>query len=227
MKILRLVFRLLWRTAVALLTFIAVYALAAWLLPMIPANADFVEAETGTLIYVRTNGVHTDLVVPLRSIAKDWSQRLPFANTSSKNSSATHVAFGWGDKDFYLETKEWADLKASTAFKAVSGLSGSAMHVTFCQPPALAANCKAVRVDDATLQKLCRLIESGFAKDDSGNLIWIADRYYGTTDSFYEGTGRYGLFFTCNTWTNKVLKDCGLPAAVWTAFDTGIIRHYE
>lgn len=227
MKILRLVFRLLWRTVLALLTFIVVYALAVGLLPMIPANADFVEPEVGHTIYVRSNGVHTDLVVPLRSTVKDWSQRLPFANTSSADSSATHVAFGWGDKGFYLETKEWADLKASTAVKAVFGLSGSAMHVTFCEAPALGVDCKAVRVDDATLQRLFALIESGFAKDETGKPIWIADRYYGTTDSFYEGTGRYGLFFTCNTWTNYVLKDCGLPAAVWTAFDSGILRHYD
>ncbi|MFZ1687290.1 MAG: TIGR02117 family protein [Flavobacteriales bacterium] len=227
MGILRLVLRLLSRLLLALLVFITGYALAAWLLPMIPANSGFVQPDGGQLIYLHSNGVHTDVVLPLRSTAKDWTTSLPFSNTESRDSSATHVAFGWGDKGFYLETKEWADLKASTAFKAAFGLSGSAMHVTFCNAPTVGADCKAVRVDDATLQGLVSGIEEGFTLDPDGKPIWIANRYYGATDSFYEGTGSYGLFFTCNTWTNSTLKECGLPAATWTVLDGGILRQYS
>lgn len=226
MRILRLVLRLLSRALLALLVFITTYALAVWLLPLIPANNGFVQPGKGHLIYVHSNGVHTDVVLPLRSTMKDWTTQLPFSNTESGDSSATHVAFGWGDKGFYLETKEWADLKASTAFKAAFGLSGSAMHITFCNPPTIGADCKAVRLGEATLQCLISKIEDGFTMDAEGKPMWIAHRYYGATDSFYEGTGSYGLFFTCNTWTNTVLKDCGLPAAAWTALDGGILRQY-
>lgn len=227
MKIVRTSLRILGRVLLGVLVCIICYALAIWLLPLIPVNNDFQEAPNGTMIYIRSNGVHTDVVLPLRSAAKDWSAELPFANTASGDSNATHVAFGWGDKGFYLETKEWADLKASTAFNAAFGLSGSAMHVTHCDEPVEGEMCLAVRVSDAMLQCLTTHVESGFAKGTDGKPVWIAHRYYESNDAFYEGTGSYGLFFTCNTWTNSVLKDCGLPAALWAAFDGGILRQYD
>lgn len=227
MKIIRLVLRIAGRLILGLLLFVACYALGVWLLPMVPVHGDYQEPSEGQLVYIHSNGVHTDLVLPLRSTAKDWPALLPFANTESGDSTFTHVAFGWGDKGFYLETKEWADLKASTAFKAAFGLSGSAMHVTFCQAPVTGDECKAVLVDEAKLLRLTAAIEKGFTKGADGKPIWIAHRYYGTNDSFYEGTGSYGFFHTCNTWTNNVLKECGLPAAAWTALDGGILRQYN
>lgn len=224
---LRKLFRILSKATLALLVFTATYALAIWTLPMIAVNAGYVEPSTGESVYLRSNGVHTDVILPLRSAVKDWSTELPFANTVSDDSAFTHVAFGWGDKGFYLETKEWADLKASTAFKAAFGLSGSAMHVTFCNTPPLDERCRSVRVDAATLKELTERVEEGFVRSTDNMPQWIADRHYEQNDAFYEGTGRYGLFFTCNTWANSVLKDCGLPAAAWTATARGILRQYR
>lgn len=218
--------RLLVRTGASLLVFLLLYALAIWLLPLIRVNTDFREAERGVPVFVRSNGVHTDVILPLRGPAKDWSVYLPFANTASKDTAFTHVAFGWGDKGFYLETKEWADLKASTALKAAFGLSGSAMHVTFCQRPELDERCRSILVYPDTLRRLTAAVASGFAVDADGKPMCIIDRHYERNDAFYEGTGRYGLFFTCNTWANSVLKDAGLPAAFWTATDKGILRQY-
>ncbi len=224
---LRRILRVLGKATLALLSFIACYCLAAWLLPMVGANTDHAEPGMGELVYIRSNGVHTDVILPLRSAAKDWSADLPFTNTVSDDSAFTHVAFGWGDKGFYLETKEWADLKASTALKAAFGLSGSAMHITFCGTPQVNEQCRAVLVSSATLQLLTAKVDAGFARDLEGRPQWIVDRHYEQDDAFYEGTGRYGLFFTCNTWANSVLKDCGLPAAAWTATAGGILRHYH
>lgn len=197
-----------------------------WLLPMIGVNTDYYEPATGELVYVRSNGVHTDIILPLRSTAKDWSAELPFTNTVSDDSAFTHVAFGWGDKGFYLETKEWADLKASTALKAAFGLSGSAMHVTFCRTPQVDERCRSVRVGATILQRITVKVAEGFARTDQGIPQWIADRHYEQKDAFYEGTGRYGLFFTCNTWANSVLEHGGLPAAFWTATAGGILQQY-
>ena len=224
--VLRKVLRIMGKALLGLLGFILCYGLAVWLLPMNGANTDYSGPESGELVYIRSNGVHTDIILPLRSAAKDWSVELPFSNTASDDSAFTHVAFGWGDKGFYLETKEWADLKASTALKAMFGLSGSAMHVTFCQVPQVNERCRSVRVDAATLQRLTAKVDAGFARDNEGGPQWIADRHYEQDDAFYEGTGRYGLFFTCNTWANSVLKDCSLPAAAWTATAGGILRQY-
>ena len=215
------------RSLLGILLFAGAYVLAAWILPMISVNKDYQEPEDGHLIFIRSNGVHTDLVLPLTSTTKDWRMLLPFANTASGDSTHDHVSFGWGDKGFYLETKEWADLKVSTAFKAAFGLSGSAMHVDFSQKPTVNDQCRAIRVSEATLALVSEQVEAGFSLGADTRPVWIPGRYYGSNDSFYEGTGSYGLFFTCNTWANSVLKNCGLPAALWTATDGGILRQYR
>ncbi|QQR87654.1 MAG: TIGR02117 family protein [Flavobacteriales bacterium] len=210
-----------------LLAFAALYGLAMVLLPLVGSNTDYTAPPTGHTIYLHSNGVHTDIVLPVRTETKDWSRTFPFANTSSGDSTFTHIGIGWGDKGFYLETKEWADLKASTAVKAAFGLSGSALHVTYQNAPDVGEDCRAVVVNDSTLHLLVQRIEAGFVKNSDDAPQWIAERYYGEHDAFYEGTGRYGLFHTCNTWTNSTLKECGLPAALWTATAGGVLRQYH
>src|SRR4051812_5134832 len=64
----------------ALLPFLAIpslYILAALLLGMIPANADWHEARDGVRIFVRTNGVHTWVMVPTVSPDMDWRPLVP------------------------------------------------------------------------------------------------------------------------------------------------------
>ncbi len=227
MKAIRRIARVLIKVLLGVVGFVLLYGLAVWLLPLFGVNADYSEPAAGELVYIRSNGVHTDIILPLRTPIKDWTADLLFSNTASGDSGFTHMAFGWGDKGFYLETKEWADLKASTAFKAMFGLSGAAMHVTFCNTPTLNERCRSVRVDDETLRRLTQRIEEGFLAGTDGKPAWIEHRHYEQNDSFYEGSGRYGLFFTCNTWANSVLKECGLPAALWTATDAGILQQFR
>lgn len=226
MKAARCTIRLVGRGLLGLLTLVLLYGLAAWLLPLIGVNTDYREPAAGTAVFLRSNGVHTDIILPLRGAARDWSHDLSFSHTAAGDSAFSHVAFGWGDKGFYLETKEWADLKASTALKAAFGLSGSAMHVTFCDTPEVNERCRSVRVDEVTLQRLTDVISAGFRREQNGRPIWIAHRNYEQHDAFYEGSGHYGLFFTCNTWANSALERAGLPAALWTATAAGILRQY-
>lgn len=226
MELLRATTRYLFRALAGLQACIALYALAAWLLPMVGMNKGYAFPATGALVYIRSNGVHTDILLPVRTSVKDWAAELPFHQTASGNHGFTYAAFGWGDKGFYLETKEWADLTAHTAIRAAAGLSGSAMHVTYCDVPVESERCRPVRVDERTMEQLIESIAAGFARGMDGRPHWINGHHYGLNDAFYEGTGRYGLFFTCNTWANSVLEQAGLPAAMWTATAGGILRHY-
>ena len=50
---------------------------------------------------------------------------------------------------------------------------------------------------------------------------------YGNSDAFYDATGSYSLFHTCNSWTNNALKAAGMKASVWTPFDKGIFHQYK
>lgn len=203
------------------------YLLIAFCLSRIPVNAD-VKPSEDIEIYILTNGVHTDIVVPVRTNQIDWSSIIPFKNTVSNDSTANLLALGWGDKGFYLETPTWNDLKASTAFKATFGLSTSAMHCTYYKSLTENESCRKIGISPSQYQKLIDYIQGSFQKDANGLPVYIeTNANYGDTDAFYEAIGSYSLFKTCNTWTNNSLKACEQKACLWTAFDTGIFKLYE
>lgn len=179
-------------------------------------------------IFIMTNGVHTDIVVPLKTKQIDWSKKVKFEDTMGKDTIMQYVAFGWGDKEFYLETPTWADLKFKTAFKAIFGLSATAMHTTFYKNINEGNDCKKVNLSKEQYSRLIKFIVSSFITDKNGNFEnIITNANYGNNDAFYEAKGSYNLFSTCNTWTNDALKACGQKACLWTPYDKGIFYHYK
>jgi uncharacterized protein (TIGR02117 family) len=139
-----------------------------------------------------------------------------------------YIAFGWGDKGFYLKTPTWADLKASTVFKAAFGLSSAAMHTTFYDKLKEGKRCVRLDISKEQYQRLITYIEKSLQTDASGNPVTIgADARYNDHDAFYEAKGSYNLFHTCNTWTNDALKVSGQKACWWTPFDKGILNLYR
>ncbi|APA00826.1 TIGR02117 family protein [Flavobacterium commune] len=220
-------FKILLKLVLFLLGLILLYVIVAYLLSKIT-----IEKETDTKpeveIFILTNGVHTDIVMPTISEQMDWSQQIQFKNTQAADSTYNYIAMGWGDKGFYLETPEWSDLKASVALKAVSGLSTTAIHATYYKQMKLGNDCKSMRISKEQYQRLITYITNSFQKDASGNFIpIITDANYGKTDAFYEANGSYSIFKTCNSWTNSALKACGQKCCLWTATDSGIFSKYK
>lgn len=221
------IFRILLKTLGVLVLLIVVYLLAVVLLPMIPVNKEKQKPNDKITAYILTNGVHTDIVVPVKSEAIDWSTFVSFSDTKSKK-EYEYIAFGWGDKGFYLDTPEWKDLKFSTAFNAAFWLGDSAIHTTFYDNMTIDDNCKKVDLSVEEYQKLIVYIKQSFDLDKNNKVELIkTDAVYGDSDSFYEAKGSYSLFFTCNTWAASALKAANKEAPLWTATQQGIFRHYE
>jgi uncharacterized protein (TIGR02117 family) len=210
-----------------MISFLILYVFAALLISKISVNADVVQNDKTIEIFILSNGVHTDIVVPVKNQYKDWSKQILFQHTKSKDSIVNYVAIGWGDKGFYLNTPEWSDLKASKAFNAAFGLSKSAMHTTFYKKIIENETCKKIRISAAEYQKLVSYISESFELDSSNRVQWISNYSYGTRDAFYEAKGSYSLFYTCNTWANNVLKIANQKASLWTVTDSGIFCHYQ
>ncbi|MFY7989024.1 MAG: TIGR02117 family protein [Flavobacterium sp.] len=203
------------------------YLLIVTLLSFVSVNEDLVENQKEIPICILTNGVHTDIVLPIKNEYHDWTSQLKFEHTKSKDTTYQYVALGWGDKGFYLETPTWADLKASTAVKAATGLSSSAMHVTFYKNLKENKSCKKIQISLENYKKMIAFINESF-QTKSGEFQKIeTDAVYGKHDVFYEANGSYSLFYTCNSWANQVLKAANQKAALWTISDSGIFRHYE
>lgn len=204
------------------------YIILGLLIPYIPVNAEKTDEPKTIELYILTNGVHTDLVVPVKTKYVDWSEKLPFENTKGKQTDFNYISFGWGDKGFYLDTPTWAQLKPSTAFKAAFWLGESAMHCTYYKKMQLGDDCKKMMITEQQYQNLIKFIDDRFDKDVSGKYILIkTDAVYGKDDAFYDAKGSYNFTYTCNTWANNGLKAAGQKAALWTPTDFGIFQHYK
>jgi uncharacterized protein (TIGR02117 family) len=211
----------------SIIVFVILYLIAAFGFSKIKVNDE--ASNKGVIeIYIKTNGVHTDIVVPVKNEVKDWSTEVKFSNTKIPDSTANYLAMGWGDKGFYLETPNWSDLKTSIAFKAAFGLSSTAIHATFYHQISQDESCKKIKISKREYEQLVRYISTSFQTDSLGHFILIkTNANYSNSDAFYEANGHYSLFKTCNTWANNALKSCDQKACFWTPFDKGIFDLYN
>ena len=211
-----------------LIGIVALYLTLGYLIPFIGIPAEEVTEPKTVTAYILTNGVHTDIVMPVKTAGMDWTEEIPFENTRSGRSDFKYLSVGWGDKGFYLDTPTWADLKVSTALKAAFWLSESAMHCTFYDKMTVGRDCRKLMLTKSQYLKLIAFVKDKFDRDQNGKPILIkTDAVYGPNDAFYDAKGSYSFLDTCNTWTNNGLKAAGQKAALWTPTDFGIFQHYD
>jgi len=169
-------------------------------------------------VFVSTNGVHSDLILPIDLLSSKVLRNLYYLKNEK------YLALGWGDRNFYINTPDWADLTAKNAFRAMFWKSPTLMHVT--RYSELRSNWKKVPVSPQQLDALIHLAFADFEESTNGQFKMLNGTSYGTNDNFYEARGSYHCFKTCNTWINSILKKSGLPAALWTPFDFGVMDKY-
>lgn len=190
---------------------------------LIPANAQWKEPVDGVTIFVRTNGVHTWLLVPKVSEAMDWR---PIADPRHLKDPhfgwSDHLAFGFGNRDFYLNTPTWGDLTVSTTLAAAFGRGPGLVHVEHVHRPGADAYTKPVRISRAEFFRLTAFIKSSFVLDAAGRPVPVLGKGYGAGDVFYEGRGKYNMARTCNEWTGEGLRQAGVKTGVWTPFSQSI-----
>ena len=213
-------------TVSAIVGVAALYLGTAVVLSAIPVAKKDPNASADVTVFLHTNGVHTDIVLPIKTAQIDWSKQLPFANLPSQDSTMRYIAFGWGDKGFHLDTPTWADLKFSTAFVAAFWLGSSAMHTTYYHSMAPGPETIPLQLSRAEYARLIAYIQQSFKLDAAGNVQHIKGHSYGRDDAFYDAHRVYSFAYTCNTWTNNALKASGQRACLWTPSDKGIFRIY-
>src|SRR5690348_7825043 len=126
----RMVWRLIRNLLLAAATLIAGYALAAVAGSAIPVNSGWHQAATGVRVYVIDNGVHTDLVLPVAAEGVDWRELVkPEDLADPAQAARSHLAFGWGDRDFYLNTPSWSQVKPWRVLSALVGAGRTVLHV--------------------------------------------------------------------------------------------------
>ena len=212
------------RSVLALLLVIVAYVAIGMLLSIIPVNSQ--PAVGGdVVVYVRTNGAHTDIVVPTQTDQIDWSKVAPPGDTAS-GVRGSYLACGWGSQEFYLNVPEWKDLTCGVALRAVSGMGGTALHTVYVAEPKEGADCRRLVLSADQYDALVKYILASGKRNETGSFVRIPHDGYGQYDAFYEGIGRYSPVNTCNTWANSALKACGQKCCLWTALSGPIFWKY-
>jgi len=195
----------------------AAYLLVALVLALVPLNADFQPSADGIAIYVRTNGVHAELVLPTRSPDLDWSIDHPASDMRALAAPMRWIAFGWGDAAFFASTPTWSDLKVGTALSALSGQGDGAMHVEYLADPAAYAG-REVRLAPDQYARLVSYVRESFARTAAGRPIRLAAPGYFDTDAFYAAQPRYTFWLTSNEWVRRGLTAAGVRTPAWAPF---------
>ena len=215
---------LLRRIILALAAIPGLYLLAALLGSLIPVNASWHEPEAGITIYLADNGVHADLILPVRAAGLDWSPLVPKTDMAGVAPGANWIAFGAGERRVYLDTPTWADLSLRTLWAATTG-GERVMHVEYASDPTYAA--RSIRVTPEQYRRLWAAIRAEFRLDDFGRPVRIDHPAYGPRDAFYDGIGRASALSTCNNWVAGRLRLAGVKTSLWSPFAQGLLWRYD
>lgn len=195
----------------ALLALPLAYLFAALIGGSIPVHRDWRPPADGVRVFVEDNGIHTGIVVPVAAAGIDWRGRLRSEHLADPRFAGYgHVAFGWGDRDFYVNTPDWRDLRVSTVLHALTGSSTTVMHVEWLPEPQPAPDVRSVILRPEEYRRLARFIAASFAERPA-----VRHGYFGN-DAFYTARGRYSAGTTCNSWTGAALRAAGVRVGRWT-----------
>ena len=194
------------------------YALAGLIGGAIPSNRDWRAPPRGIRIFVESNGVHTGIIVPKVAAGVDWrGVARPEDLRDPRFAGYDHLAFGWGEKAFYLETPTWADLKLRTVVASAIGSDRTLMHVEHLPLPTAGDGARAIVLTPAQYRRLAAYIRASFRYQGA--------RYpgYAGYDAFYDANGRYDAVRTCNAWAGDALRFAGVRVGWWTPFPAGVM----
>jgi uncharacterized protein (TIGR02117 family) len=187
----------------------ALYLAIAAIASRIPVNDDWREPDGGITIFVQTNGVHTGV---------DWSNPIHPGDAPGWSTTPRWLAFGWGDRDFYLNTPTWAEFSLLRGLRAVTGQGSTLVHVDLLEDVRPGEMVRPLRLTPEQYRRLSAFIDATFADRRE------AMHGYGQDDVFYRARGHYSAFLTCNAWTSEALRAAGVRTALWSPFDDGVMR---
>jgi uncharacterized protein (TIGR02117 family) len=205
------------RLLLGLIALPVAWFVAAIMLGAMTANEGWQQPERGVQLYVRTNGVHTWILMPKVSPVMDWRPYAPPEHLRDpRYGRGDYIAVGYGNREFYLNTPTWADLTLRNAFYAAFGGGPPLLHVEHDYRPRATEDTRPLRVTPDQYRRLVEFVRARFRLDPQGRPIPLLGRGYNEWDMFYEANGGYSFVFTCNEWTGRALRAAGVRMGMWT-----------
>jgi len=204
------------------LTFALFYFSMAFLLSWLPKHRDYTNSEEGYDVYIVSNGVHTDFILPTNQFPSEWLKNINFKDYELSDEELKFMGFGWGDRGFYLDTPTWAELKFSTAVNALFFPSPTLMHLTaYNKLPSEKKYVEKLTLTSIQFSNLCNHIWNSFSQSNN-TIALLPNKGYTPNDNFYYARGSYHMFNTCNFWVNNGLRKAGVRTSIWTPVDRGV-----
>lgn len=213
------------RIFTSLLVLIMLYLIAALFGSIFPANQFWESPDEGIELFIETNGLHTGIVMPMRSDAHDWGTLIRPEHLDDPARYGTHILVGWGHEGVYRNAEQWQDLRFKDAASAIIGSSNVLLHVYHLNyPQVYPPYRRSFKVSEAEYRLIVEAIERRFVLNEAGQPI--PSKGYGKNDLFYKSRGHYNAFYTCNSWTGDVLRQAGVRMGIWTPFQGGVMRWF-
>ena len=180
----------------------------------------------GIPIYIYNTGIHTDILVTVNTKIWDWQQHLNIKLIANPSASINYLAFGFGDRAYFLETYTETLLPIATTFKALFLPTPSAMRVLAYQNIPQQYEIKCVIITEFNYLMLMEFINNSFQFDAQGNRkSLIIDPNYRV--GFYGAKDTYSILRTCNDWTAEALRLAGVKTPLWPGLSSSIMYHLK
>ena len=210
------------RVAAGIALLLGLYVAAGLIGGALPSNARWRPPAEGVVVFVETNGVHTGIVLPKVAAGVDWRDTFPAADLADpRHGGWRHLAIGWGERNVFLGTPAWSDVKPATLVAAAIGSDATLVHVEHVPPPRPSADQRRVVLRPAEYRRLAAFIRA--------TLLPGGGRYrgYDPSDAFYQARGRYSAIHTCNAWTGDALRHAGVRVGAWTPFPGTVLGWFS
>lgn len=198
------------RLLLSLILLPLLYLCAALAAHLITVRSDVPPPEAGeaATVYLLSNGVHTNIAVPVRNSHFDWAGYLKRPDLAQ----APYLYIGWGSRTFYTQVPEWRDLTVRHAFTALA-FDRSALQVLPGHAPPPSPHSRVLHLSAAQYRLLAADLAAQFA----------ATRPLAGHPDFYPARGRYQPRQTCNEWIRQRLYPIGIPVPLWSPFDRSLL----
>ncbi len=187
-------------------------------------DCDLTLLGKGIPIYIYNTGIHTDILVPAKTKIWDWQQYLNLKLIANPSVSINYLAFGFGDRAYFLETYTGTSLPITTTFKALFLPTPSAMRVLAYRNIPQQYEIKCVIITQSNYLMLMEFINDSFQFDAQGNRRSLTiDPNYRV--GFYAAKSSYSILRACNDWTAEALRLAGVKTPLWSGLSSSIMYH--
>lgn len=180
-------------------------------------------------VYIAGDKMHVNLILPVQNQAFDWKRFLSIEEIGrDTQENYRYLKFGWGDRDFYMNTPSWSQVKISSVLRALL-MPGNptAMYVQGSPNiPQEQAEIKCVGVSQKDYLQLVRFIQDSFQQTKQGTPLRIQDGAEAAS-GFYEATGHYSALKTCNTWAANGLRAANINTPLWSGLASAVMMHVD